>query len=164
MKSLLIEKTILHIFVFLFFASTCLAKDGTIVVNINNDRKNSINIPIRACLSKGSNCLYKKERSIQEVTGYLNSKGQVTIKFKDVPFGVYAVYAYEDRDKDKKFRPYRSGSWLPSERYGISNNPPLKAGGIYYDALPPNKRSKIHLIKLKERNHNIDIQLKKGAP
>jgi uncharacterized protein (DUF2141 family) len=60
------------------------------------------------------------------------AKGPVVLQFKDVPPGRYAVRLFQDRNSDGELQTNFVG--LPSEPWGMSNNPSLMRGAPTFAA------------------------------
>jgi uncharacterized protein (DUF2141 family) len=54
------------------------------------------------------------------------AKGENVVTFSNLPYGVYALAAIHDSNSDNRLNQNMLG--IPSEGFGFSNNPPLKAG------------------------------------
>lgn len=75
--------------------------------------------------------------------------GTVKVVFADLPPGRYAIMAYHDEDANGQLN--RRFGIIPSEGYGLSNNPRVAGPPVFED-------SAFDLVPGKSRNVSIDVR------
>jgi uncharacterized protein (DUF2141 family) len=75
---------------------------------------------------------FRKEDKSREVLALPAAVGTVSVVFRDLPSGRYAIVAYHDEDGDGNLN-LRFGMF-PKEGYGLSNNPSVSGPPAFQDA------------------------------
>ncbi|WPP50857.1 DUF2141 domain-containing protein [Catalinimonas niigatensis] len=98
----------------------------TVVVNGIESKEGSIQIAFFS--TKAS---FPDEKPYKANKLSLNESGEVTLIFKDIPFGEYALAVYQDKNDNDKLDTNLVG--IPKEPYGFSNNHNPKFSRPNYD-------------------------------
>ena len=75
---------------------------------------------------------FRKERKAVTVQEVVAEEGTVEITIADVPPGTYAIMAYHDEDGDGGLD--RLFGMIPTEGYGLSNNPEVSGPPAFEDS------------------------------
>lgn len=102
-------------YVMLFITGLVMQAQGTVAVSITNFESND---------GKALIALYNQEstflnKTFKGITSEIENNA-VTVSFKDVPNGTYAISMFHDADNDGKMK--MTMGMIPAEDYGCSNN------------------------------------------
>ncbi len=97
---------------------TTLAAGATLEVVVDGVR--DYQGQVRAALYNGPDGFPKDGRALV-VESAPATPGSTTLRFKDLPPGRYAVIAYQDEDNNAQLN--KRFGMIPTEGYGLSNNP-----------------------------------------
>lgn len=74
---------------------------------------------------------YYSDRDLYTTASIEPSRGINEFTFENVPYGVYAIKAYHDKNDNDKLDKGLFG--IPREKYGFSNDPEIKGGMPEFD-------------------------------
>jgi uncharacterized protein (DUF2141 family) len=111
------------------FAVATAAEESTLTVTLRNVRDASG--ALRAGLYHEP-AAFRKEEKAAAIVQVPAAPGEVTITFKDLPAGRYAIMAYHDENSDGTLN--RRFGMFPSEGYGLSNNPQVAGPPAFDDS------------------------------
>lgn len=105
------------------------ADNATLKVTLKNVRDASGGL--RAGLYRDPATFRKEERAV-EIAQSAAVAGEVTLSFRDLPPGRYAIMAYHDENGDGQLN--RRFGMFPTEGYGLSNNPQVAGPPAFDDS------------------------------
>lgn len=111
------------------FSAATAAEESTLIVTLRNVRDASG--ALRAGLYRDP-ASFRKEDKAASVTQVPAAPGEVTIVFRELPPGRYAIMAYHDENGDGTLN--RRFGMFPTEGYGLSNNPQVIGPPAFEDS------------------------------
>lgn len=141
LKSNSIIKILLIVLISLFCLQLTTAQNQTITVTIDNVKNDIGNV----VLSLHTAETFMKSSGIQSAESKI-SDGKITVTFKDLTPGTYAIMAIHDENENNVMDFDASG--MPNESYGMSNNPLSYGPPTFADAK----------FDLKEENLSLAIR------
>ncbi len=124
MKTLLIVPSFA---VLTMFAAAARAADLTVTITDIREAQGSLMVTVVNSDAAWNN--QAKPVAVQKVAA---AQGEMTLHFKDLPAGTYAVTVLHDENENKQLDTNFLG--IPSEGYGFSNNPNVMRKAHYDEA------------------------------
>jgi len=109
-------------------ASAAEEAEGDLILTIKRVKSGRGYLRVALCSSPEQ---YRTDRDIFRTAGVRPEKGETEVVFRGIPYGLYAVKVYHDKNGNDKLDKGFFG--IPKERYGFSNDPKIRGGMPPYD-------------------------------